>query len=105
VLLLSVFVILIYSSSSIYLKIPEPISLTGSVGGPEADVSHRNGVKIPPTLNPLEFTPHNPEGICAGPPRPETEAESLSRSEVNLLLSGDNFKFFIPLLTELYSFA
>ncbi|MEW6407730.1 MAG: hypothetical protein AB1465_03510 [Patescibacteria group bacterium] len=29
----------------------------GSAGGPEADASHRNGVKIPPTDNPLEFTP------------------------------------------------
>ena len=48
-----------------YLKISEPISLTSSAGGP-ATISLRSkcGVKIP--LSPLEFTPHNPEGICAG---------------------------------------
>jgi len=41
----------------------------GSAGGP-ATISLRSKceVKIPPS--PLEFTPHNPEGICAGPASP-----------------------------------
>ena len=55
-----------------YLKISEPISLTGSAGGPAtispAVAGSKCGVKIPPI--PLEFTPHNPEGICAGPASP-----------------------------------
>jgi len=61
------------------LKISERNSL-GSAGGP-ATISRslsrtefalvrgsKCGVKIP--LSPLEFTPHNPEGICAGPASP-----------------------------------
>jgi hypothetical protein len=58
-------------------------------------------VKIP--LSPLEFTPHNPEGICAGPASPCLPAEAsakegLARSK--LLSEGgnrsgkDDFKFF-----------
>jgi hypothetical protein len=57
----------------VYLKKSEPILLTGSAGG----------------ISPLEFTPHNSKGICAGP-APALPAGGSPKSG-----SGkDDFKFF-----------
>ena len=85
---------LFFLACGMYLKISEPISLTGSAGGPEADASHRNGVKIPQYLTPWSLPRIIPKGFVRGPPRPKAEAKSLPRSQPKVVLSGDDFKFF-----------
>lgn len=48
-----------------------------SAGGPATiPLRSKCGVKIPPASSPLEFTPHNPEGICAGTASPCLPADT-----------------------------
>jgi len=72
-----------------------------------------NGLRLPWNFGgqvgggyPLEFTPHNPEGLCAGLPLPRSELRSITEVakkrkrkacpvvNAKRYTSGDDFKFF-----------